>query len=259
MIKSKSHESYEIVGGRSDAGLVLICDHARNTLPAEYGTLGLPQSEFSRHIAYDIGMEAITRQMAAELRVPAILAKFSRLLIDPNRGADDPTLIMRISDGAVVPGNRHVDRSEREKRIATYYEPYHNAIDGVINACMASGRAPALLSMHSFTESWKGHPRPWHVSVLWDADERLPHALLDALRASGEFVVGDNEPYSGKLRGDTMWRHGTQRNLAHSIVEIRQDLIGDEAGQREWADRFIKIMNDMLGKPHMADKLAGVA
>ena len=244
--------------GRRDAGLVLICDHARNWLPAEYGTLGLHEAELQRHIAYDIGMEPITRQIAQTLGVPAVLSRFSRLLIDPNRGEDDPTLIMRISDGAVVPGNRHVDRAERDRRLAKYYRPYHDAIDRVINQCIDSGRAPALLSMHSFTPSWKGRARPWHVAVLWDADARLPHALLDALRADDKLVVGDNEPYSGNLIGDTMWKHGTQRSLAHAIIEVRQDLIADEVGQRQWAQRFIEIMGTMLAEPQLADRLAGV-
>jgi len=259
LIKPQSHESFEIIEGRHDAGLVLICDHARNALPEEYGTLGLASSEFKRHIAYDIGMEAITRQMAAALGVPAVISKFSRLLIDPNRGEDDPTLIMRISDGAVVPGNRHVDRKERETRISRYYKPYHDAIDNVIDRCLDGGRAPALLSMHSFTQSWKDRPRPWHVAVLWDADARLPHALLDALRRDTDLIVGDNEPYTGNLKGDTMWHHGTQRNLAHAIIEVRQDLIGDEAGQKDWANRFIAIMEELLSIPQMASKLAGAA
>ncbi len=257
MIEPHIDESFEIIKGRKDAGLVLICDHARNNLPPDYGTLGLDPAQFKRHIAYDIGMEAITRQMAAALGVPAVLSKFSRLLIDPNRGTDDPTLIMRISDGAVVPGNRHVDEAERQRRVTRYYTPYHNAIDQVVESCLATKRAPALLSMHSFTQSWKGRPRPWHVAVLWDADARLPHALLDALRQDKALVVGDNEPYTGNLTGDTMWQHGTQRNLAHAIIEVRQDLIGDEAGQELWARRFVAIMNDIMSAPQLASVLAG--
>src|SRR5690606_3404544 len=132
MIAAVEAESFSVVPGRADAGLILLCDHAGNAFPPEYGTLGLPEGQLRRHIAYDIGAAAVTRAVAAALGVPAVLTRFSRLLIDPNRGADDPTLIMRLSDGAVIPGNRHLDAAERERRAARYYRPYHNAIEDVI-------------------------------------------------------------------------------------------------------------------------------
>ena len=135
--------------------MILLCDHAGNALPSAYGTLGLPADQLNRHIAYDIGAAQVTRELAAALDVPAVMTRYSRLLIDPNRGRDDPTQIMRISDGAVIPGNRHLDDTERERRTRLYYDPYHRAIDRVIDACIASGTPPAILSIHSFTESWK--------------------------------------------------------------------------------------------------------
>ena len=159
------------------------------------------------------------------LGAPAICTRFSRLLIDPNRGLDDPTLIMRISDGAVVPGNRHLDAAERERRVRQYYEPYHLRIDSLIEQCVAAGVPPVLLSVHSFTDNWKGVPRPWHAAILWDRDYRFSVPLLEALRAEDGIVVGENEPYDGKLAGDCMWQHGTRRGLAHTILEVRQDLI----------------------------------
>ncbi len=251
-------ESYEILPGRNDAGLVLICDHAVNTLPADYGTLGLPESELQRHIAYDIGAYGVTRRVAAALGVPAISSRFSRLLIDPNRGLDDPTLIMRISDGAIVPGNRYLTPEERDKRVAAHYEPYHLAIDDLIEQCMAAGVPPVLLSIHSFTDLWKGRPRPWHAAILWDRDYRFSVPLLEALRAEKGLVVGENEPYDGKLAGDCMWQHGTRRGLAHTILEVRQDLIGDEAGQAEWAQRITKAVSGILGRSDLHDSLHAV-
>src|SRR5262245_35262995 len=119
---------YELIPGDAGCGLVLLCDHASNALPPEYGDLGLGAAEFRRHIAYDIGAAAVTRELAARLGAPAVLSCYSRLLIDPNRGEDDPTLIMRLSDGAVIPGNHHVDADERERRIARYYAPYHEQV-----------------------------------------------------------------------------------------------------------------------------------
>ena len=169
----------------------------------------------------------MTRSLAAALGVPALLTRYSRLLIDPNRGADDPTLIMRLSDGAVIPGNRRLDEAERERRTRLYYAPYHRAIDAVIDQCLASGAPPMLLSIHSFTESWKETPRPWHVGVLWDRDLRLAKPLLDGFYAEGDLIVGDNEPYSGQLEGDCLWQHATGRGLVNALIEIRQDLIRD--------------------------------
>lgn len=162
-IAGKVEGSYSVIAGRSDRGVIILCDHAGNALPAEYGTLGLPLPQLERHIAYDIGAAPIVQALAAALDAPAVMTHYSRLLIDPNRGRDDPTLIMRLSDGAVIPGNRKLNDAEREKRQRLYYEPYHRAIADVIDRCLASGVTPMLLSLHSFTESWKDVTRPWHV------------------------------------------------------------------------------------------------
>jgi predicted N-formylglutamate amidohydrolase len=258
LIAPSLNESYEVLPGRCDAGLLLLCDHAVNTLPECYGALGLPASELERHIAYDIGAYAVTRRVAQALGVPAISSRFSRLLIDPNRGLDDPTLIMRLSDGAVVPGNRHIPPQERDSRVATFYEPYHLAIDGLIERCMAVGVPPVLLSIHSFTEIWMGKLRPWHAAILWDRDYRFSVPLLAALRAEEGLVVGENEPYDGKLAGDCMWQHGTRRGLAHTILEVRQDLIRDEGGQAEWAERIAKAAAGILGRADLRDSLHAV-
>jgi predicted N-formylglutamate amidohydrolase len=245
-IPAEDEESYWVQPGRADGGLILLCDHAGNAFPPGYGTLGLPKEQLARHIAYDIGAAAVTRTLAAALGVPAVLTRYSRLLIDPNRGLDDPTLIMRLSDGAVIPGNRRLDQVERDKRVELYYQPYHRAIRAVIERCQAAGPPPALLSIHSFTESWGAKPRPWHVGVLWDRDARLAKSLLDGFFATGDLIVGDNEPYSGQLEGDCLWQHGTRRGLANAIIEIRQDLIRDAHGQAAWADRIRRIVETIL-------------
>lgn len=239
-------ETFDVIGGAADAGVVLICDHAANAFPPGYGTLGLPERELLRHIAYDIGAASVTRQLAAALGAPAILSRYSRLLIDLNRGADDPTLIMRISDGAVVPGNRHLDDAERQHRLERFYLPYHGALARIVERSLASGVPPVLLSIHTFTESWKGVPRPWHAGVLWDRDKRFARPLLEHLYGDGALIVGDNEPYRGGLIGDCMDQHGTSRGLAHAIIEIRQDLVRDLHGQTVWADRISAIMRDIL-------------
>ncbi len=196
--------------------------------------------------------------LAKALGAPAISARFSRLLIDVNRGLDDPTLIMRLSDGAVVPGNRHIDAEERARRVATYYEPYHLAIDDLIEQCMAAGVPPVLLSIHSFTELWKGETRPWDAAILWDRDYRFSVPLLEALRVESGLMVGENEPYDGKLAGDCMWQHGTRRGLAHTILEVRQDHIRDEAGQAQWAARIAHAVAGILGRVDLHDSLHAV-
>jgi predicted N-formylglutamate amidohydrolase len=255
------HETcaHTVLAGTPAGGVIVLCDHASNRLPPGYGTLGLPEGELDRHIAYDIGAAGVTRTLAARLRAPAILSRFSRLLIDPNRGVDDPTLIMRISDGAVIEGNRHLDDAERAHRIATYYDPYHTAITGVIDASLAAGVVPLLVSIHSFTPVWKGVLRPWHGAILWDKDPRLALPLLAGLRREAGLVIGDNEPYSGILRGDTLWRHGTRRGLAHAIVEIRQDLIASPEGQDAWSLRLADLISDLLASPEKANALLAVA
>lgn len=241
-------EACEVIGGEM-RGILLLCDHASNRLPQEYGTLGLAPGELTRHIAYDIGAEEVARRLAASLGVPAIMTRHSRLLIDCNRGLDDPTLIMRLSDGAVIPGNRVLDASERETRVRLYYQPYHRAIDDAIDRCLAAGHVPMLISLHSFTPVWKGHPRPWHASVLWDRDDRAVRPLIAALSREEGLTIGDNEPYTGRLKGDTMWQHGTMRGLAHAIIEIRQDLVLGEDGQAEWASRLAGVLKGLLDCP----------
>jgi predicted N-formylglutamate amidohydrolase len=249
VVTKAGEAAFTLVEGDPASGLLLVCDHAENRVPPEYRDLGLPKAEFSRHIAYDPGAAAVTRALAAALGAPAVLSTFSRLLIDPNRGADDPTLIMRLSDGAVLPGNARVDDAERARRIARFYAPYHAAIDVAIEMALATGVVPAIFSVHSFTPVWRGVPRPWHAGVLWDRDPRLAVPLIDALRADTSLIVGDNEPYAGALRNDTMYRHATVRGLAHALIEVRQDLITDDAGVAGWSARIAAILQRLNRDP----------
>jgi len=241
--------AFEILDGNRDSGMVILGDHAMNRLPARYDQLGLPAAAFERHIAYDIGVESLCRSLSARLGVPAVLGGFSRLLIDPNRGEDDPTLIMKISDGAIIPGNHPISAAEWDNRIATYHRPYHQAVgETIASVAAASGKAPLVLSLHSYTPAWKGVPRPWHAAVLWDTDDRAVLPLLSMLRAEG-LVVGDNEPYDGALRGDTLYRHCMVTGIPHTLLEVRQDLIGDAAGISEWVDRLAPIFTAMNDDP----------
>lgn len=239
-------EAFEQLPGTHATGLLFLCDHARNTLPEGYGSLGLPPEQFRRHIAYDIGARDLTIGLARRFGAAALLTCYSRLLIDPNRGLEDPTLIMKLSDGAVVPGNADIDAAERELRIQHYWRPYHHAITATLNHLVAEGAAPVIVSIHSFTPLWRGVPRPWHVGLLWDQDDRLVKPMLEALRADPSLVVGDNEPYHGALEGDTMWTHGTKRGIPHVLIEIRQDLIAGKSGVDEWTERLAGVLEDAL-------------
>lgn len=250
MIRSAAFSPFDLIEGDRTKGIVLVADHARRALPDEYGSLGLPAAEFERHIAYDIGVEAVTRELAALLGAPAVLANFSRLLIDPNRGEDDPTLIRQLYDGTVVPGNYPMAAEERERRLDRFYRPYHDAVAAMVaSVAEASGFAPFIFSVHSFTPAMQGIVRPWHVGILWDKDDRAPRPLIEALAADENLVVGDNEPYDGALRGDTMFRHAIVNGFAHALVEIRQDLIADGAGASAWAARLAPIVEAINRRP----------
>ncbi|MDE3174681.1 MAG: N-formylglutamate amidohydrolase [Pseudomonadota bacterium] len=233
-------EPVERIDGPLDAGVLLLCDHARNALPPGYGALGLPAAALERHIAYDIGARWLTHRLAERLNAPAVLSTFSRLLIDPNRGADDPTLVMRYSDGAIVPGNARVDAAEIDRRTRRYWRPYRDAALATTEAMLASGRAPAIVSIHSFTPDWRGFKRPWKVGVLYDDDARLASALLRQMAADGldAHEIGDNEPYSGGLKGDTIDAVAAARGLLNVLIEVRQDLIAAPEAAADWGDRL---------------------
>jgi predicted N-formylglutamate amidohydrolase len=242
---------FEVVDGDLTNGILLLCDHARNVLPDEYGSLGLPETEFNRHIAYDIGAEALTRALAARLNAPAVHSCFSRLLIDPNRGEDDPTIVMRLSDGTVVPGNHPISGEEIDRRISNFHAPYHDAIETMIESILETGTNPIIFSIHSFTPAWKGQSRPWHATMLWDADPRLPQFIVEELAKDSGIVTDDNEPYDGALKNDTMYQHATRRGLAQGLIEVRQDLIANDQGVEEWADRLAPILAKANARPDM--------
>ncbi len=225
-----------------ERGLILLCDHASNQLPKKYGTLGLTADQFERHIAYDIGAKGLTLGLASVLKVPAVLTRFSRMLIDPNRGDDDPTQIMKLSDGAVITGNHPISEQEIKYRRENFHVPYHKAIVTLIEQFLAKGIVPAIFAIHSFTDNWKGVSRPWHAGILWDQDDRLPKELFAELAKQTDILVGDNEPYDGAMGGDTMYTHCIRRGLAHALLEVRQDLISNQQGIDEWVGRMAKVL-----------------
>jgi predicted N-formylglutamate amidohydrolase len=244
-------ETFEVIGGSIAGATLIIADHASNAIPAEFDNLGMSQAQLKRHIAYDIGIEWMARAMARQLAAPAVLSRFSRLLIDPNRGDDDPTLVMRLSDGAVVPGNARIGEPDILERMQRFSLPYHLAITGVLDSMMASAVVPVVVSLHSFTPEMKGLRRPWQVGILWDSDPRLPLPFIASLRRDTSLMVGDNEPYDGALAGDTMSRHCIGRGLPHILIEIRQDLIACQSDAIVWAERLVKDLKPLLDNPDL--------
>ena len=194
----------------------------------------------------------MTRALAAQLGAPAVLSTYSRLLIDPNRGLDDPTLVMRYSDGAIVPGNAYIDAAEIARRSARFWAPYRQEVAAMVDAMMATGEPPALISIHSFTPVLRSLARPWKIGVLWDRDGRIPKPLIEALLAEPDLradEVGDNEPYDGALAGDTIDEIATSRGLANALIEIRQDLIAERNNAVAWAERIGRLLRPIIADP----------
>ena len=236
---------YLIIGADRPSRWLVTCDHASNRVPPEVngGDLGIAAADMARHIAWDVGAAGVARRLAERLDAPAILSDFSRLVIDPNRGEDDPTLLMKLYDGTIIPANRHADAAEVERRLNAWHRPYHAAL-----AALAGQRPDrAICAIHSFTPCLKGRPpRPWQVAVLYShKDTRLALPLINRLRAAG-YVTGDNQPYNGHLDGDAIDRHALQPGRPNVLIEVRNDLIADEAGQLLWADRLAPILEDVL-------------
>jgi len=241
-----AHRSFDIEGADRKGRWVVTCDHATNRVPdwINGGCLGLDPADMQRHIAYDVGAAGVARHMARALDSPAILSDFSRLVIDPNRGEDDPTLLMKLYDGTIIPANRHADDAERERRLDALHRPYHNAY-----ADLARRRENVVIcAVHSFTPQLKGRaPRPWEIGVLYANDDRLARPFLTACRARG-WCVGDNEPYSGHLPGDAVDRHALQSGRPNVLIEVRNDLVADEQGQALWASNLAAILIDVLAQ-----------
>jgi predicted N-formylglutamate amidohydrolase len=221
------------------------CDHATNRVPDDLGgTLGISNADMQRHIAYDVGAKGLALALGEVLDSPVICSDFSRLVIDPNRGEEDPTLVMKLYDGTIIPANRHVDAAEIERRLESLYRPYHRAY-----AELAARRNDTvILAVHSFTPCLRGRaPRPWHVGVLYsDLDAQFSKMLIARLSQESDLCVGDNEPYAGHLPGDAIDRHALQPRRYNALIELRNDLIQSEAEQRAWAISLAPILQEAL-------------
>lgn len=228
--------------GKRGGGLLLVADHASNFIPPEMNGLGLSGEVLEQHIAYDIGTASLARALCERLNARAILAGFSRLIIDPNRTPDQEGLIPEVSDATPIPANIELGEGDRAHRIERFYTPYHAAIAQEI---AAAPRPLKILSLHSFTPRMNGFSRPWHAGVLFNKDDRLALRMARALEGHG-LVVGRNEPYPGSIFNHTMDHHAEAAGIPYVTLEIRQDLLGDEDGISHWCDIVSTVLPPLL-------------
>ena len=239
------HPAYLTHGHERETRWLITCDHATNFVPPHVndGCLGLPSEDMERHIAYDLGAAGVSRHLADLLHGTAVMANFSRLVIDPNRGEQDPTVLMRLYDGSVVPGNKDACDVEKERRLDTLHRPYHQALAGYADRRDDT----VIVAIHSFTPKLQGRPhRPWQVAVLHSRDKRFSGPFVERLMREPDLIVGDDQPYFGFLPDDSIDRHAASRNRPHVLIEIRNDLIIDDEGQTEWAERLAPLLQEVL-------------
>ena len=232
-----------ITGYEQKGPWLITCDHARNHVPVAIngGSLGLSVCEMQRHIAYDVGAEGLSLALGKYLQSPVLCSNFSRLVIDPNRGEDDPTLLMKVYDGTLIPANRNTDAADVERRLKEYHRPYHKAYSELAT----SDRA--IVAVHSFTPRLKGRsPRPWEIGILFAKDRRLADLTIARLQARGNLTVGINEPYDGHLPGDSIDQHAIPRDLLNILIEVRNDLLRTKKEQNVWAQLLAPILRQAL-------------
>jgi len=241
-----------VASGRARDGreVVFVCDHASNRVPTALDRLGLDERHLLDHIAWDIGAASVALKLAEWLGGRGVLGGYSRLVVDLNRNLADGSAFTPLSDGVLVPGNIGLGDAAKAARAATFYWPYHDAVDRMLDEATTDDARPVMIAVHSFTPRLHGIERPWHIGVLWDKDPRLPIRLLAALRRHRDIVAGDNEPYSGRHPADfTIDYHAEPRGIAHVSIEIRQDMIRDEDGQKRWAERLADVLDEVLEDP----------
>jgi predicted N-formylglutamate amidohydrolase len=230
----------------SQSPFFFTCDHYGRLIPRALGDLGVAESEMERHIAWDIGIAGVATLLAKDLGVHLIAQRYSRLVIDCNRPFKSSGSVPLFSEATEIPGNGGLTREQITARQQAIFAPYHARIAQALDARKACGLPTILVSLHSFTPIYAGIARPWHIGMLYHYDDRLPRMLRDKLRAEGDLVVGDNEPYAVSETTDyTIPVHGEKRGLMHTGIEIRQDLITDQAGQHEWAERLGRILREV--------------
>lgn len=248
---------FAVLNSSSMAPLLLVCDHASRRFPKALGNMGLDPVARRCHLALDIGAGALTERLASSLDVTAVLAQYSRLVIDCNRDLLDPGAFLEFGDGVVIHGNRNLGQEDKDQRAADIYWPYHCAIDVELKRLAAFDYPTAFYAIHSFTPVLNGKSRDLEIGILWDADRPTAQFLIDGFSKAG-FKVGDNEPYSGKGPQDfTIDHHAEDAQLPHVGIEIRQDLIDDEPGVCAMAKVMHELLEPVLAGSHSEKLVLG--
>ncbi len=237
-----------VINAEGRSPFVLVCDHASNFIPSEFGDLGLTRAERESHIAWDPGAMAVSKKLVELLDAPLVASKVSRIVIDCNRDIDAPDLIWTLSEATPVPGNLNLTAAERQSRIDRFHTPFHAAIDDLLNARASSGQRTVLVCMHSFTPIYLGIARPWEIGLIHGTGQRYSRALLAQLeQIAPDVLIGWNEPYAA-LNGVTLTleKHGDGRGLDATMIEIRNDEIVDNAGVGVWAERLAAALVSAL-------------
>lgn len=243
LLEADEPPAFRIERPQGQSPFFLTCDHASARIPRRLGSLGVAAEDLQRHIAWDIGAAGVVVKLANILDAFAILAGYSRLVIDCNRRPGIPESIVRMSESTRIPGNEAVTVEDAAARERELFHPYHNRIRTELDTRHAQQRHTILISVHSFTPRYHGAPRPWHAGVLYNRDARLATELLRRLRAETGLVIGDNEPYAASDSSDyTIPVHGEERGILHVGIELRQDLLATAAGQSEWAERLARAL-----------------
>jgi predicted N-formylglutamate amidohydrolase len=248
LLQSYEPGPFELINIRTKSHGFLTCDHASNRIPASLHGLGLSREDLSRHIALDIGAADVTRALSQKLNLPAIIANYSRLVIDCNRKVNHVSAIATSSDGTLIPGNQNLSSEHRMTRIQEIFVPYHLKINWLISQNGRPGMAQ--LNMHSFTPRMNGFDRPWHIGILWNRDDRLSSPLFEILRAHQDLVIGDNQPYSAQKEDDYCMEehHAAKWGLPQVTIEMRQDLISTPSGVEHMANILAEAFEPILAR-----------
>jgi len=248
LLNNNEPPPYVIRNPDSTLPILLVCDHASRLIPESLGTMGLDPGARRCHLAWDIGAGALTEHLAASLRSTAVLCEYSRLVVDCNRQLMDPGAFLEFGDGVVVHGNRNIQQPDKDRRANEIYWPYHNGIQDQLERFSSLGVQPVFVSIHSFTPVMNGHYRPCEIGILWDTDRVTAEIFINDFRNAG-YVVGDNEPYSGKAPQDfTIDHHAEAASLSHVGIEIRQDLIHHDYGVEKVAETMHKIIETLSAR-----------
>ena len=259
LLGASDPEPFEILRPAGTSPFFLTCEHGGRAFPARLGTLGLSGPDLDRHIAWDIGAAGVARELSARLDATLVLQRYSRLVVDCNRAPGAADFVVEMSEDTGIPGNRGLSAAAIEARAAEIFHPYHDRIHELLDERIAAGRLSVAVSVHTCTPVYHGVHRPWHIGVMYEHDDRLAREMLAVLREEGEeaeLEVGDNEPYFMTSDKDySMPRHGQGRGILHAGFEIRQDLVENESGQREWAERVERVLRESLGRLKESGKI----